>query len=106
MTVDRGMGRRVDQVASSGAASTHTITKFTDHQFHESDNSNLLKSGREWHGELFDLQTSYGFDFGFSNVTSDPGYLSTRVLAKSNSGATTFSVKHNGTTVETVIVRS
>lgn len=104
ITVDRGTGRRVASVAEAAGSATHTVTKFVDHQFHESDNSNLLKSGREWFGEEFDLQLSHGFDFGFSNVTNDPAYVSTRVLAKSNSGATTFSVKVNGSTIENVVV--
>ena len=104
ITADRGTGRRVSSINESTATATHAITKFVDYQFHEADNSNLLKSGRQWFGEEFDLQTSYGFDFGFSNVTSDPGYLSAKVLAKSLSGATTFSVKVNGNTIQTVIV--
>jgi hypothetical protein len=105
ITVDRGNGRRVASVASSGASASHTVNKFDDHQFHESDNSNLLKSGREWFGEEFDLQLSHSIDFGFSNVASDPGYLSTRLLAKSTVG-TSFSVRVNGSTVENVNVPS
>ena len=37
-------------------------------------------------------------------MASDPGYLSTRLLATSTSAATTFSVRVNGTAVENVIV--
>lgn len=104
ITVDQGMGRRVQLTPQTGRTPTHTATTFTDYQFHEVDNVNLLKSGREWYGEEFDIQTSYSFDFGFSNVTNDPGYLSTRVLAKSLSGATSFSIRKNGSTVESVNV--
>ncbi|MGB0368895.1 MAG: C25 family cysteine peptidase, partial [Flavobacteriales bacterium] len=105
VTADRNSGRRVASVPSAGASATHTVTKFDDHRFHESDNSNLLKSGREWFGEEFDLQLSHNLDFGFPNVASDPGYLSTRLLAKSTVG-TSFSVRVNGSTVENVNVPS
>lgn len=104
VTADRGSGRRVSSVASSTAPTTHTVTKFVDHVFHEVDNHNLLKSGREWFGEEFDIQTNYGFDFGFSNVTNDPAYISSRLLAQSTSAATTYSVRVNGASVENVIV--
>lgn len=104
VTADRGSGRRVNTVASSLAPATHTITKFTDYAFHESDQYNLLKSGREWYGEEFDIETNYGFDFGFSNVTNDPAYISTRLLAQSTSVATSFSVRLNGSSIQTVTV--
>ncbi len=99
ITVDRGMGRRVTSTAQANGPVTHTVTTFTDHQFHEADNVNLIKSGREWYGEVFDIQTTYSFDFGFSNVRSaDPAYIGTRFLSGSGS-STTYSVKANGTTI-------
>jgi len=99
ITVDRGLGKRIPSVSPPSASATHTVSSFIDHQFHEVDNLNLGKSGRDWLGEEFDIQTSYGFDFGMSNVvTSEPGYLKVRFLAKSTSQST-FSVKLNGTTV-------
>ncbi|MBP9151167.1 MAG: type IX secretion system sortase PorU [Flavobacteriales bacterium] len=99
VTLDRGMGRRVASEPQANAAATHTVTTFVDHQFHESDAVNLIKSGREWYGEIFDIQTTYDFDFGFSNVrNSDPSYIGTRFLSGSSS-TTSYSVKANGTTI-------
>ena len=106
ITSDRGMGRRVASQSGSTDSPTHTVTTFTDYQFHEADNMNLLKSGREWYGEEFDIQTSYSFDFGFSNVLQgEQGFLTSRVLAKSFTGSTSFSFSLNGgSSVETVSV--
>jgi len=42
---------------------TTTVTAFDDHQYIERDIINLLKSGRTWYGEIFDLTTSYTFGF-------------------------------------------
>lgn len=99
ITADRGMGKRVPLANAPTSPATHTVTSFTDFQFHEADNVNLIKTGREWFGEIFDIQTSYDFDFGFSNViTSDSAFVSVRFLAR-NTSPTSFSVKANGTTI-------
>lgn len=49
---------------------THIITSFNDRQFHERELSNLLKSGRLWLGELFDLTTNYNFQFSTPNLVA------------------------------------
>ncbi len=48
-----------------------TVTSFNDRQFIERDLSNLIKSGRVWYGETFDLTLSY--TFGFSVPFLVPG---------------------------------
>lgn len=99
ITADRGMGRRVATAAETTASPTNTVTTFTDYQFHEADNVNLIKSGRQWFGEVFDIQTTRDFDFGFSNVlAADSGFVSVKFLGK-HSAATSFTVKVNGNTV-------
>lgn len=99
ITADRGMGRRVASASQTSAAPTNAVTTFTDHQFHESDDVNLIKSGRQWFGEVFDIQTTYDFDFGFSNViAADSGYVSVKFLGRHSSN-TSFTVKVNGSTV-------
>jgi hypothetical protein len=55
--------RRIAPVALSSDAPTHTVTSFDDRQFIERDLVNLIKSGRTWYGETFDLITSYNFLF-------------------------------------------
>ena len=99
ITVDRGMGKRVSEVQETSLSATNTVTTFNDYQFHEADDVNLIKSGREWFGEVFDIQTSHSFDFGFSNVSNtEPAYVSSRFLAKS-SIQTSHSIRVNGTNV-------
>jgi len=99
ITADRGMGRRVASTSQASGTATNTVTTFTDYQFHETDDVNLIKSGRQWFGEVFDIETTYDFDFGFSNVLPGTvGYVSTKFLGKYSS-QTTFSVKVNGSTV-------
>jgi len=103
ITVDKGAGKRVPTRTGSNAAPTHTVTTFTDYQFHDAENENLLKSGREWFGEKFDIETAYDFDFGFANVVSgQTGYLSVRLLARANV-ETSFSLKVNNSVINSSI---
>lgn len=65
---DKGPGKRIGTQASSSLTPTNTVTSFDDFQFHENDASNLIKSGREWYGEEFDIINSYSFGFNFPNI--------------------------------------
>jgi len=99
VSADAGPGKRVSSVASSSLPATHTISKFTDYAFRESDEDNIIKSGREWFGDKFDIETSRSFDFGFANVTNDPGFFSIRMMASASTDNTSYSAKVNGITV-------
>ncbi len=73
------------------------ITKFTDHQFYEKDNENLVKSGRVLYGEKFDATESYNFDFNFPNlVTGSTVQLTVDMAMRSTPTASTIGVKVNG----------
>lgn len=52
---------RVSNVSSSGSSPNYEVNTFNDYAFHEVDRENMLKSGREWYGEKFDVQTTYNF---------------------------------------------
>jgi hypothetical protein len=70
LTVDLGPGKRVNSQQSLSALPTHNVTSFDDYQLHESNSANLIKSGREWYGESFDILTSYSFNFNFPNIVT------------------------------------
>jgi hypothetical protein len=46
------------------------ITTFNDFAYHEQDEYNVERSGREWFGEKFGLTPSYSFNLPLSGVTS------------------------------------
>jgi hypothetical protein len=107
VTADRGLAPRVSTRASSTGATTHVLTSFVDHQFHEQDLSNLIGSGRLWMGELFDIQASHNVDFGLSNVRSGiSAHVNAQFYAKSFTASTSFSMKVNGNTVGSVTIPS
>ena len=65
---------RISNITSSTAPPNFEVNSFDDYVFHEVARENLLRSGREWFGEKFDVQTTYNFSgerFTFPNIISD-----------------------------------
>ncbi len=103
LTADLGAGKRVQTQASSTQTVTDTAKAFDDYDYHEKDAVNLIKSGREWFGEYFEVTTSYNFSFSFPNLDfSYPVYvkadmasrhsLTSNYVISSQSGTTTVSI--------------
>ncbi len=68
LNTDLGPGKRIALQSSTGLPPNRIVTAFDDYQYHESDNENMIKSGREWYGEKFDILNSYSFGFNFPNI--------------------------------------
>ncbi|HEU4716463.1 MAG TPA: type IX secretion system sortase PorU, partial [Bacteroidia bacterium] len=68
LNTDLGPGKRVTQRSSSSLTPTDVVTSFDDYKFFESNNTNLIKSGREWYGEEFDIINQYSYQFNFPNI--------------------------------------
>ena len=80
--------KRIGSVSLSSNSSTALITQFNAFQYIEDENSNLGKSGREWFGDIFDVQTSYSYGFNFPNLSnSDSIKVRSNTLIKSTSTA-------------------
>lgn len=62
------------RVQTAGLAvdpATHQVTAFNDRQFIEEDDNNLIKSGREFYGDVFDLVDVYNYSFSAPFIRSD-----------------------------------
>jgi hypothetical protein len=68
ITTDQGLGKRIQSQASSVLPATNIVSSFDDYAFHENENTNFLKSGRDWFGEYFENIASYNFAFSFPNI--------------------------------------
>ncbi|MDT8412118.1 MAG: type IX secretion system sortase PorU [Vicingaceae bacterium] len=85
--------RITSQTSLSGASLS--VTTFNDYTIHEKDLINLIKSGQEWYGEIFDIRTNYNFNFNAPNLTlSSPIHVAVSVAARSNN-VSTFTVNTN-----------
>jgi len=93
ITTDLGAGKRVVTIENIGGTLTpnYTVNKFTGYAFHEIDELNLNKSGREWYGEVFDFIENYSFDFNFPNLDAGAEhFLRMKVAAKSTASSSFF----------------
>lgn len=89
---------RIQALAQSTEPPTRTVTRFNDRQVIDRDLVNLIKSGRTWFGEVYDLVTTYNYSFDTPNLVADePITLEVSVAARTfNVGAgqvqSTFSI--------------
>jgi hypothetical protein len=102
ITADLGVGKRVTTLASSDQPANYSSNTFNDYAFHELDEKNIIKSGRQWYGEYFDIDTDYDFSFSFPNISgSTPANIKVSgagACACGTGSSTSFTVKvNNGT---------
>lgn len=89
INIDLGLGKRMATQGSNPNNPNKTVTSFDDFQFYESESQNLVKSGRVWYGETFDVLTSYNFPFTFPNIdASIPASIRGDVAARSAPSST------------------
>jgi hypothetical protein len=95
LKIDDLIPERIPTLTQSVNSVTHTVTKFQDHQVIENDISNLNKSGRQFFGEHFDINTTYNFTFDVPNVV-DSAIMHVQAASRSIGGASTFNITYNG----------
>ena len=61
--IDAGPPMRISDAALHPGPADRTIRNFNERQVIERDLVNLIKSGRTWYGEVFDLTTTYSYSF-------------------------------------------
>lgn len=93
---------RIQQAPSSDLPPTHTITQFQDFQFIETDLYNIGRTGREFFGEQYDINTTGSYNFTMPNlVSSIPALLEANLAVRSLGGASNWSVNVGGSEAET-----
>ncbi len=95
VTVSNGDGMRIPLVEQDGGTPQNTIRTFSDYAVHELEAVNLIGTGREWYGELFDFETEYTFEFGFPNLVNTTHHIRSRIAARASSTATFSGKVHN-----------
>ncbi len=66
-----------------------SFSNFDDRQQHQMDLTNLIKSGREWYGELFDFTLQRDFSFSFPNlITSEEMCIEMEAAARHTPSST------------------
>lgn len=68
ITTDFGKGKRITTQQSLTEEPNFIVSEFEDHIFHEQNDLNLINSGRNWYGEVFDAVTLRTLEFDFPNL--------------------------------------
>lgn len=85
-------GKRITNETPSTQNATYSTTTFDEVQQFEKDERNLMKSGKMWLGDIFDLQASHTYNFNIQNrEVSDSIYYRIRVVARSLNAISSFS---------------
>ncbi len=94
LNVDQAIGKRIEN--ASATIGTHPIVNTYQTYFvHETDETNILKSGRSWYGEKFDSNLDQTFSTTLSNWVGSTATIYSAVMASSFSSST-FTVSING----------
>ena len=95
ITASGEIGLRVEDQPSEGI-SFPIIDSFNDFRHYETEETNLLISGREWYGERFDVTTSYDFTFAFEGVAPGSEITVTSDVMAQSFAESSFDVAVNG----------
>ena len=102
ITIQGADGKRITPTAQPSGNSTLNITSFDNHQYHEVENINILRLGRQWFGESFEVKDEQEFNFNFPNIDSSTPVKMHVTAASAAFTPTTLSVTANGTAVGTI----
>ncbi len=85
-----GSPKRIQEQANIIESEDEEVKEFLDYAYYENDLVNLIKSGRLWFGERFNMQKNYAFPFSFPNtVQGSEAFVryaaASRVLNRSSS---------------------
>jgi hypothetical protein len=93
--------KRIQSIANSTDAVTHSVTSFNAAVLHEVNTVNLISSGTNWLGESFDVELSHSFSMELPGlVASQPVKMKTSAASKNQLGTSYFNVRVNGNLVD------
>ncbi len=105
LTTDLGPGKRVSVIPQVTEPFTHRVVRFNDYAAHDLDQRNLIKSGKVWYGEVFDIITTQDLPaFSFPNIDGDtPLRMDVDFAARANVNSTIKVYVNNGEAINAQI---
>lgn len=64
----QGLRKEIEEYDPGQAGAVKSITTFPEHQWHENELVNLIRSGSQWFGEAFDVNVSRSFSFAIPDI--------------------------------------
>ncbi|MBN2745426.1 MAG: type IX secretion system sortase PorU [Bacteroidales bacterium] len=105
INVRNGTNKRVSYQSINPNTPDTIITTFDDFQYYDKDSLNLIKSGKIWYGDEYNIITSHNYGFSFPNIDlTTPVNIKMAVAAKSTT-VSQMTVNTSGNT-QTIIIPS
>lgn len=104
-----GGGKRIQtrNIQLPNNVTPNVISEFNDYQVHERDVISLIRSGKEFYGEVFKEITNYSFDFNFPNIVRSENTVIARCEVVANSAKTsTFTLSLDANQDKTINVNA
>lgn len=89
-----GEKKRVLEANNNTLSANKTVNEYTHYDFLEDDRVNLVESGKEWFGDLFDITTSRTYQFDVRDHIQGPGQI-TIAGANASTAHSYFTVRVN-----------
>lgn len=104
ITTDYNIGnaKRITKKTEVNLPPDVTVSTFNDHQYHEVDLTNFVKSGRNWYGESFSFTKNQSFDFNFPNAVKNTANLKSRLAFRVIGRSSTFTMSTAGSTIQSL----
>ena len=95
--------KRIQNIPFSSASSNLTINSFNEIAYHERDIENILKSGRQWYGENFDIYLQQEFTINTPDfVSGESAKMKSTAAVYAPSGGTNLTLSTNGQIVSSL----
>ena len=99
LTADLGAGKRITQKPSVSAAPTNITSTYDYYDYHEVNSTNFIKSGSEFFGEYFDLNTAYTFNYPVPNLVQGDTISAYIKLAARGLSTSLYNFSYSGSTI-------
>ncbi len=96
ITVKSGNALRVNTLQQNNGSPTITVNDFLDFEYHDKDSLNIIKSGKKWFGEEFNIINSYNFSFTFPNLNTSKAVKIKIAAAAHSTSPSTLNFVTNG----------
>ncbi len=102
INISPGNGKRIQTLNQPIGTPDIQINTFQDYQFYEVDEHNMVKIGRRWFGDDFDIENERNYTFSFPNlVTTEPAIVEVSIGSVAEAPST-LAITINGNPISTL----
>lgn len=103
VSVTNGAGKAISVAPEVTAAATVQTSTYDDFDFRENETYNLVGTGRQWLGDVFDVELNKGYGFSFLNMDqTSPMRLRVRAAARVSSANTQMGIQIGSQTLQSI----